>query len=69
MLAAFGALRAESPAPLEAIILDLRANPGGLVEAATEVADEFLEGGVIFTARHRGKIVEEARATSGGAAA
>jgi carboxyl-terminal processing protease len=69
MLAAFGAMRAESKTPLTAVILDLRANPGGFVEVATNVADEFLDGGVIFTARHRGKVVEEVRATAGGAAA
>jgi carboxyl-terminal processing protease len=69
LLAAFGALRAESTDPLRAVILDLRANPGGLVDAATAVADEFLDGGVIFSARHRGAVVEEARATRGGAAA
>lgn len=68
LLAVLGALRAEDPAPLEALVLDLRANPGGLVDAATAVADEMMDGGVIFTARHRGKVVEEARATAGGAA-
>ncbi|HEX7665268.1 MAG TPA: S41 family peptidase [Polyangiaceae bacterium] len=49
------------------IVLDLRSNPGGLVDEATSVADEFLAGGQIYTMRHRGEIVDEARAHSGGA--
>jgi len=35
------------------IILDLRSNPGGLVMAATGVADAFLEGGLIVSTRGR----------------
>lgn len=49
------------------IVLDLRNNPGGLVREATAVADEFLTTGTIYTTRHRGKILKEARAHSGGA--
>jgi carboxyl-terminal processing protease len=45
----------------------LRSNPGGLVDEAAEVADEFLDGGVIFTMRHRGQVVDEVRARGGGA--
>jgi len=35
----------------QAIILDLRNNPGGLLTAATEVSDKFLKGGVIVSTR------------------
>jgi carboxyl-terminal processing protease len=33
--------------PLRGLVLDLRSNPGGLLEQATRVADRFLERGVI----------------------
>ncbi len=33
------------------LILDLRYNPGGLLQAATEVADMFLDGGTIVSTR------------------
>lgn len=35
----------------KAIILDLRANPGGLLNAATEIADQFLSSGNIVSTR------------------
>ncbi len=52
---------------LSGILLDLRNNPGGLVDEAAEVADEFLEGGLVYTMRRRGETIEEARAKGGGA--
>ncbi len=39
---------------LQGVILDLRDNPGGVLEAAVDVADAFLAGGVIVTANGRG---------------
>lgn len=51
---------------LQGILLDLRNNPGGLVNEASAVVDEFLSGGVIYTTRHRGRIVDEVRATPHG---
>jgi carboxyl-terminal processing protease len=48
-------------------VLDLRNNPGGLVNEASAVADELLEGGVIYTTRRRGQVVDEVRADSAGA--
>jgi carboxyl-terminal processing protease len=63
---AAGKLEAESHGPLSGLILDLRNNPGGLVDEAAAVADEFLSGGVIYTTRHRGKVVDAVRATPGG---
>jgi len=62
LLAAVGELRAEADGDLAGILLDMRNNPGGLVDEAAAVADEFLSGGVIYTTRHRGRIVEEFRA-------
>ena len=60
-------LRAESKAPLVGVILDMRNNPGGLVDEAEGVADEFLTSGVIYTTRHRGQVVDEVKAHAGGA--
>jgi len=39
----------------------------GLVDQASAVADEFLSSGGIYSTRHRGKVVEEVSASSGGA--
>jgi carboxyl-terminal processing protease len=43
-------------ASVEGLILDLRGNTGGLLDAAIEVARFFLEEGVILTDRERGGI-------------
>ena len=40
-------------APLKGLVLDLRNNPGGVLEAAVSVSDTFLESGVIVTAKGR----------------
>lgn len=40
-------------APLRGLVLDLRGNPGGVLESAVGVADEFLESGVIVRADGR----------------
>jgi len=39
---------------LDGVILDLRNNPGGVLDAAVDVSDAFLNGGVIVTANGRG---------------
>ncbi|MFK8052349.1 MAG: S41 family peptidase [Woeseiaceae bacterium] len=39
--------------PLTGLVLDLRDNPGGLLDAAVEVADLFLEEGLIVSAKGR----------------
>jgi len=44
--------------PLDSLILDLRLNPGGYLDEAVEVADVFLDDGVIVTTR--GRAVQEA---------
>jgi len=35
------------------LVLDLRSNPGGLLDSAVDVADEFLDGGIIVTGTGR----------------
>lgn len=40
-------LKKENGAPLKGVVLDLRSNPGGVLSAATEVSDAFLEEGLI----------------------
>jgi len=39
--------------PIKGYVLDLRNNPGGLVNQAIAVADDFLDGGEIVTVRER----------------
>ena len=49
------------------MLLDLRSNPGGLINEAEAVADELLTSGAIYSTRHRGQVLEEVRAHAGGA--
>ncbi len=51
--AAVQALRKQNGAPLKGLVLDLRDNPGGVLESGVAVADAFLESGVIVTAKGR----------------
>jgi carboxyl-terminal processing protease len=67
LLDAITRLRNESGGELAGVLLDVRNNPGGLVNEASAVADEFLSGGVVYTTRHRGRVVDEVRANPGGA--
>lgn len=53
LTAALKDLRKRNGAPLKGLVLDMRDNPGGVLEAAVAVADEFLDSGVIVTARGR----------------
>jgi len=46
-------LQSSSSGELSGLILDLRNNPGGVLEAAVEVADLFLESGTVVTADGR----------------
>src|ERR1700728_1527288 len=46
-------LRKHNGAPLKGLVLDLRDNPGGVLEAAVAVADAFLDSGVIVSAKGR----------------
>jgi carboxyl-terminal processing protease len=47
-------LSASQPGGLRGLVIDLRNNPGGVLEAAVETADAFLERGLIVTASGRG---------------
>jgi carboxyl-terminal processing protease len=43
----------EQKVPLKGLIIDLRTNPGGLLTEAVNVADQFLDSGVIVSTRGR----------------
>ena len=45
--------------PLKGLVLDVRNNPGGLLNAAVAVADAFLDGGLIVRTAGRGRDVTE----------
>ncbi|HKT32970.1 MAG TPA: S41 family peptidase, partial [Gammaproteobacteria bacterium] len=47
------ALVKQNHAALQGLVLDLRNNPGGLLDAAVDVCDDFLNSGVIVSARGR----------------
>ncbi len=51
-LAAINALRAKNP-KMKGLVLDLRNNPGGLLDQAVGVADLFLDGGEVVSQRGR----------------
>ncbi len=65
-VAAIARVTAEAKARPRGVLLDLRSNPGGLVDEASDIADEFLAEGSIYSLRARNAIVEEAKATRGG---
>jgi carboxyl-terminal processing protease len=45
----------EKPKPLKGLILDLRDNPGGVLEQAIQISDLFIDHGIIMTSRGRQK--------------
>jgi carboxyl-terminal processing protease len=51
--AALKDLRKRNGAALKGLVLDLRNNPGGVLEAAVSVSDTFLDAGIIVTAKGR----------------
>jgi carboxyl-terminal processing protease len=51
--AALKDLRKRNNGPLKGLVLDMRDNPGGVLEAAVAVADAFIDSGVIVTAKGR----------------
>ena len=52
---ALRALRQEAGGDLRGLVLDLRNNPGGVLDAAVEVSDAFLERGLIVSAEGRSR--------------
>jgi carboxyl-terminal processing protease len=50
---AISELKRDNPAGIQGLVLDLRNNPGGVLEAGVAVADDFLSSGVIVTADGR----------------
>jgi carboxyl-terminal processing protease len=46
-------LKRDNPAGIKGLVLDLRNNPGGVLESGVAVADAFLDSGVIVTADGR----------------
>ncbi len=52
--------RAENDGKMHGLILDLRANPGGLLDQAVQVADLFLQKGVIVSTKGRREEIESA---------
>ena len=50
---------------LRGLILDLRYNPGGLLDQAVEVADKFLDSGMIVNTMGRGMFVDKRRFATG----
>ncbi len=58
--------RLQEAAPLAGLVLDLRGNPGGVLESAVSVADDLLDAGVIVRAEGRTAASRfEMRATEG----
>jgi len=51
---------------LQGLILDLRRNPGGLLDQAIEVSNLFLDKGVIVTTESRGQEIDKREATAEG---
>jgi carboxyl-terminal processing protease len=60
------ALRAEQGTPQSGVILDLRDDPGGLVDEAVEVASAFLDGGAVVSYDRRDAGKRTLDATIGG---
>jgi carboxyl-terminal processing protease len=63
---ALASLKKENGRALDGLVLDLRGNPGGLLEAGVGVADAFLDAGIIVTADGRARVARfEMRAKKG----
>ena len=53
MVKAIDQLHAENNGVLKGLIIDLRNNPGGLLDQAISIADFFLDDGIILSVKHR----------------
>lgn len=67
LLRAVAKARRANKVQFESVLLDMRFNPGGLVDQAELIADEFMNQGVIYSTRHRGQVLDLVEATQGGA--
>ncbi len=62
-----GAAESAAAGGLRGVVLDMRDNPGGLLDQAVLVSDEFLTRGVIVSTKGRGgALIDEASARSSG---
>ncbi|MEN7343203.1 MAG: S41 family peptidase [Pseudomonadota bacterium] len=50
---AIAALNRDNLTPLDGLVIDLRDNPGGILDSAIDTADLFLDSGIIVSARGR----------------
>lgn len=48
-------LQRDASGALQGLVLDMRNNPGGVLDAAVDVSDAFLDAGLIVTANGRGR--------------
>ena len=65
---ALNELRSENNSPLKGLVLDLRNNPGGVLNAAVEIADTFLDKGlVVYTEGRSDGSQQKFQATPGDA--
>lgn len=53
LLAALDRLRQESGGPLAGFVLDLRSDPGGLLDQSVAVTGDFIDGGTVVSVRGR----------------
>jgi carboxyl-terminal processing protease len=60
------ALEKKNKAPLKGLVIDLRNNPGGLLDEAVDVCDDFLETGTIVTTASRNQEVDRRTASKSG---
>jgi carboxyl-terminal processing protease len=52
-LAALAAMEKEAGGPLDGFVLDLRNDPGGLLDEAVQIAGDFLDGGTVVSTKGR----------------
>lgn len=64
LLNAIRELKAEAGAPLSGLVLDLRGNPGGLLDQAIQVSDVFLDAGTVVTTVGMSNKLREVRKAS-----
>jgi carboxyl-terminal processing protease len=63
---ALDGLEKKNKGPLKGLILDLRNNPGGLLDEAVDISDYFLDSGTIVTTASRNHEVDRRVATKNG---